>query len=218
MEHSSSCLFKDSTAAAIQHLLQSQTQLFRMEGAWHVQSMESHTYTLESGYSPQEIQKQADLAKHQADLVKLQEDLVKIQKSAVPPFDIATPSKKTTPSGGFRWSSPPFYSHPGGYKMQLHVNMMTTEHAAAVVSIRIMKGEFDDNLKWPFRGSVMLQVKSVSETPLSMCITGEVYDTNREDGIRLGCGYVRRIQGDDNMYMQDNKLVFSISEIIVESK
>ena len=197
-----------------QHLLQSQTQLFRMERTGHVQNMESHT---ESGYSPQEIKKQADLAKHQADLVKLQEDLVKMQKSAVPPFDIATPSKKTTPFGEFFWSSPPFYSHPGGYKMQLHVNTMTTKHAA-IVSIRIIKGEFDDNLKWPFRGSVMLQVKSVSETPLSMCITGEVCDTNREDGIRLGCGYVRRIQGDDNMYMQDNKLVFSISEIIVESK
>ena len=56
-----------------------------------------------------------------------------------------------------QWFSEPFYSHPGGYKMCLSV------YAAGVgqgngshvsVFAHIMKGEYDDQLSWPYRGTV----------------------------------------------------------------
>ena len=61
------------------------------------------------------------------------------------------------------WYSPPFYSHPQGYKMCLRVDSNGNgegkgTHISAFVCL--MKGEFDDHLKWPFRGSISLRILS----------------------------------------------------------
>ena len=52
------------------------------------------------------------------------------------------------------WSSPPFYSHPGGYRMQLDVYFNTDENDAVAVFNYLLCGRNDDNLIWPFRGEV----------------------------------------------------------------
>ena len=81
-------------------------------------------------------------------------------------------------------------------------------------------GEFDDDLKWPFRGQVKVQVKHKNGPPLSLNFMGEVcrlwtdycaYDTSS-----LGSTYLYRLQ--DGGYLQDDRLSFHISDIIVESK
>ena len=56
-----------------------------------------------------------------------------------------------------RWFSPSFYSHIGGYKMCLGVDANGVLSAAGThvtVGVYLMRGEYDDNLVWPFRGDV----------------------------------------------------------------
>ena len=57
----------------------------------------------------------------------------------------------------------PFYTFPQGYKMQLCVNAYGDGPGKGThisVFLILMKGDFDDNLKWPFRGSVTIQILS----------------------------------------------------------
>ena len=59
------------------------------------------------------------------------------------------------------WHSPPFYTHPQGYKMCLTVYANGDgdgEDTHVSVYTHLMKGAFDDNLKWPFQGRVVLQL------------------------------------------------------------
>ena len=54
------------------------------------------------------------------------------------------------------WYSPPFYSHPGGYKMCIRVDANGDGDAAGThvsVLASLMKGRNDDNLPWPFTGN-----------------------------------------------------------------
>ena len=59
-----------------------------------------------------------------------------------------------------RWFSPPFYSHIGGYKMCISVdaNGSTGKGTHISVFLHIMRGEYDDTLKWPFHGEVTVQL------------------------------------------------------------
>ena len=57
------------------------------------------------------------------------------------------------------WYSPPFYTHPGGYKMCVGVNAngcgaATGTHVS--VFVYLMKGKNDDNLPWPFTGEITI--------------------------------------------------------------
>ena len=57
------------------------------------------------------------------------------------------------------WYSPPFYTHPQGYKMCLRVYANGDGKGTHVsVYTHLMRGEFDDLLKWPFQGRVVLQL------------------------------------------------------------
>ena len=57
--------------------------------------------------------------------------------------------------------SPPFYTHPHGYRMCVQV--YPKGHGKGLGShmsifTRLMQGPFDDYLEWPFRGDVMIQL------------------------------------------------------------
>ena len=56
------------------------------------------------------------------------------------------------------WYSPPFYTHPRGYKMCLRVNPDGPSSACIAVSVRLMRGEFDHLLKWPFDHSIAFEL------------------------------------------------------------
>ena len=66
------------------------------------------------------------------------------------------------------WWSPPFYTHPQGYKMCLKVfpnGNRSGENTHVSVYINILKGEFDDRLLWPFRGNLTVRLlRNNSET------------------------------------------------------
>ena len=59
------------------------------------------------------------------------------------------------------WFSPPFYTHPHGYKMCMRVwpnGFGKGKGTHLGVAIYLMRGEFDDQLKWPFRGDITIQL------------------------------------------------------------
>ncbi len=60
-----------------------------------------------------------------------------------------------------QWYSPPVYTHHQGYKicLRVDVNGIGTGNGTHVsVFVCFMRGEFDDSLKWPFRGVISWQL------------------------------------------------------------
>ena len=67
---------------------------------------------------------------------------------------------------GDSWYSPPFYTGPGGYKLQLVVDIdgsSTAKGTHVLVFLYLMKGENDDCLGWPFKGSVTVNLLNWKE-------------------------------------------------------
>jgi len=59
------------------------------------------------------------------------------------------------------WYSPPFYTHPRGYKMRLRVDANGNGDAKGThvsVFVCLMRGEYDDHLKWPFNRDITIQL------------------------------------------------------------
>ena len=59
------------------------------------------------------------------------------------------------------WYSNPVYSHFGGYKMCLRVDANRFGVAKGThvsVYIYLMRGDNDDNLKWPFKGTIKVSL------------------------------------------------------------
>ena len=58
------------------------------------------------------------------------------------------------------WYSPPVYTHHQGYKicLKVYANGVGAEGTHVSVGVYFMRGEFDDSLKWPFRGAISWQV------------------------------------------------------------
>ena len=59
------------------------------------------------------------------------------------------------------YNSPPFYSHPHGYKLCLHVyangdGVGKDTHIA--VSLNLMRGQYDNELQWPFEGDIVVEL------------------------------------------------------------
>ena len=55
------------------------------------------------------------------------------------------------------YTSEPFYSHAGGYKMKVSVHPNGSQNfRSAYLSfyVCILRGEFDDQLRWPFNGII----------------------------------------------------------------
>ena len=64
------------------------------------------------------------------------------------------------------WYSPHFYTHPKGYKMCLRVyanGLGDGEGTHLSLYVYLMRGEFDDQLKWPLRGAVTIQLVNQEE-------------------------------------------------------
>ena len=62
---------------------------------------------------------------------------------------------------GVGWLSPPIYSHIGGYKLCITVEANGWKEGKGThvgVAIHMMRGEYDNNLKWPFKGEVRVQL------------------------------------------------------------
>ena len=80
---------------------------------------------------------------------------------SLPPFYFALHNFTHHRQHGLRWYSSPFYSHPFGYKMSIGLDADGNNggHGTHVsLLVYLLRGEFDERIKWPFRGSVIIQL------------------------------------------------------------
>ena len=59
------------------------------------------------------------------------------------------------------WTSPPYYTHIGGYKFCLKVcpnGNVSSKGTHVSVYVYLMRGEHDDELEWPFEGSTIVEL------------------------------------------------------------
>ena len=104
--------------------------------------------------------------KENAETLKtLEEKCVTLQNNkaplSLPPFYFVISNVDHYLERNLDFVSDPFYSHPGGYKMDITVRSDTDSGARAThlcLYVSIIRGEFDDQLKWPFDGEVTVQV------------------------------------------------------------
>ena len=80
-----------------------------------------------------------------------------LKEQPTPPYILAIEFLNTFISSRFEAYSDPFYSHVGGYKFQLHV-VVSEERGNTYIntSVHLLEGQNDDNLMFPFKGSLTL--------------------------------------------------------------
>ena len=164
------------------------------------------------------VQQQGDLI---CALMKLQ------MKSLVPPVDIVMDDFEKHKRSDDAWYSPPFYTHLGGYRMCLRVDANGNGDGKGThvsVFVHLMRGEFDDLLKWPFRGEVTIQLKKTDPPyyqrilPLYDDIPNSKPTKEMNDDGRGFLHYIPHAYLYAGGYLKDDKLVFCVSDIVVESK
>ena len=116
------------------------------------------------------------------------------------------------------WLSLPFYSHPGGYKMCLEVCtnflVVVDRRRFVAVFIRLMKGEFDSKLKWPFSGKIHVTLKSQGANTEDLEQTIDINDhqiVKSGDISRNRCGIKDFVSHDSlGAYKNNDCLNFSV--------
>ena len=135
----------------------------------------------------EQMKQQGDLIKQQGDQIKelieglgRQDKLLKVLcRTTVPPVEFTVENIQKLRADLNTWCSPPFYSQLGGYKMRLRVK---SRHATVfridtcILSVCLMKGEFDDDLSWPLKGTLTLEqpLKTKVELRASKPKEGEI--------------------------------------------
>lgn len=79
----------------------------------------------------------------------------------VPPCEFIMTDFRNFQLNQQQWLSPSFYTHFGGYRMCIGVDANGSDdgHSTHVsVYVNLMKGEYDHHLKWPFRGSISIEL------------------------------------------------------------
>ena len=128
------------------------------------------------------------------------------------------------------WFSSPFYTHTHGYKLCLviypngrgdgsdtHVSMF----------IRLMQGEFDDELDWPFIGNITIELlnqqvafapwRNLQPKSITVHFTDDVHDSHRvigQERADTGRGRNKLISHTDleRLYLKDDSLICRISK------
>ena len=172
-----------------------------------------------------QMNQMVDLIKQQGDQIKQQGDQIKQLQKPFPQFDIILDGFDKHKKSNDEWFSPPFYTHLGGYRicLRVHANGVGTGKGTHVsVYVFLMRGEYDDLLKWPFRGDVTIQLKK-NDPPHHQMILPLNDDTPNKHVCKPtkernddGWGYGQYISHADlyaGGYLKDNKLVFCVSDI-----
>ena len=177
-----------------------------------------------------QIKQQGDQIKQQGDQMKQMENRIKQLEKQFPPVDIIMDDFEQHKRNDDIWYSPPFYTHLGGYRMGLNVcanGVGKGKGTHVTVGVHLMRGEFDDFLKWPFRGEVTVQLKKTNPPHYQMIRSfdneratpdGCVCKPTKESNLGWGFQYLSHADLYAGGYLKDDKLVFCISDIVVRSK
>ncbi len=122
------------------------------------------------------------------------------------------------------WFSPPVYTHHQGYKICLRVDANSWRAGKGThvsVFVLFMRGEFDDSLKWPFRGFIhfrLIDQLNGEDHWVHSIIYNEKVDSRmgikvtEGDMAQVGWGYnefIQHLELEPN-YLLNNTLLFQI--------
>ena len=158
------------------------------------------------------------------------ENRIKQLEKPFPPVDIIMDDFEQHKKKADIWYSPPFYTHLGGYRMYLRVYANGSGEGKGThvsVFVFLMRGEYDDLLKWPFRGDVTIQLKKnnpphyqkilhLNDDMPKRCVCKPTKERN--DGGWGSSKYISHADLYAGGYLKDDKLVFCVSDIVVKSK
>ena len=85
----------------------------------------------------------------------------------IPPFKFIMSEFRKYKQNEQQWFSPGFYTHFGGYRLCISVDASGSgegEGTHMSVYVNLMKGEYDGNLKWPFKGSILIELCNQRDT------------------------------------------------------
>ena len=175
--------------------------------------------------SLQAVSHQKELEKLQKQMQKLENDVKSLRSKdlkllsghlRILPVDLVMDGFAAKQREERSWLSEPFYTCLQGYKMTLSVK---PQRSHLSVFICIMKGEYDDQLEWPYRGSIVIQlldhddttkyvIKLLSFKSAPEGSSNRVTDYNRTSGL----GYSLFITNTElTEYIKNDSLRFKIS-------
>lgn len=103
----------------------------------------------------------------QDELEDIKSDCTQLKSTVfIPPFEFIMLRFQHHKHNSEQWLSPAFYTRIGGYKLCISVDANGSEDGEGThISLyaNVMKGEYDDCLKWPFRGTIIIQVLNQRE-------------------------------------------------------
>ncbi len=121
------------------------------------------------------------------------------------------------------WYSPPVYTHHQGYKICLRVEANGFSRGKGThisVYVHFMRGEFDNSLKWPFRGvisyQILDQVNGKDHTKHTIPYDDETPNTSVTEGERgVGRGHSTCIAHTElePKYLRNDTLLFQIHKV-----
>ena len=144
-----------------------------------------------------------DLEQEVAELQRQQDDdkaslILLHQHVHVSPIELVVTNFAERKSSNRVWHSLPFYTHPQGYKMCLEVydnGKGDGEGTHVSVYTHLMRGAFDDRLKWPFQGRVVLQLCNQLEDKRHSAYTIDFSETTNPKAISRVTGRERSESG-----------------------
>ena len=148
----------------------------------------------------------------------------------VTPPDIVMTDFEEHSKADDEWYSPPFYSHIGGYKMCLSVNANGCGDGRGThvsVYVYLMRGEYDDQLKWPFCGDITIQLLNQRRDEGHKVFTLRFNDDDYvgkvvKQEMGGGWGYEKfiahiKLIAEDKEFLKKDCLKFQITKAIVKS-
>ena len=129
------------------------------------------------------------------------------------------------------WYSPPFYSSENGYKLQLCVHAKgdgSGEGTHLSLYVHLQKGEYDDQLQWPFNANITVQLLNWSGDNSHEEETIHHHKAPLERRVRVtggdtapgGIGYGQLIShsvlesvSSDTRYIDDDSVCFRITNV-----
>ena len=130
--------------------------------------------------------------------------------SLLPPVEFTLHNYSQYEGMGTRWSDgPTFYTHPMGYKVKIRV-YFTQFFRRADLELQSMEGEFDDELKWPLKGTLTIQLlNQLGEGHLERSVDLQVKRNSYSDELSIKYRQIKNTQN-GIQYLKDDCLQFRV--------
>ena len=159
-------------------------------------------------------------------MVQLERQCLVIEsRVCIPPIEFTMSDIDQQTNENATWYSPSFYTHQRGYRMSLHVfpnGVAAAKGTHVSVYVCLVRGEFDEYLKWPFRGDITVQLLNQQEDNNHHEMTARFTDTTPDDiagrvtrGMRANpWGKTSFISHDELGYNQDKNCQYLKSDCL----